>query len=73
MKSDKNNGYFTWRLMHIFLYLAELFLEWEMLETKFLEEIKTHFIFNNFFFENRAFYEIMWKNKVQPDRPQVTI
>jgi len=24
-------------------------------------------------FENRALYEIMWKNTVQPDRPQMTI
>jgi len=34
-----------------------------------------HFVFNNFFFsfENRAVYEIMWKNIVQPDRPQMTI
>jgi hypothetical protein len=23
--------------------------------------------------ENRAVYEIMWKNTVQPDRPQMTI
>jgi len=30
-------------------------------------------MFNKFFFENRAIYEIMWKNIVQPDRPQVTI
>jgi hypothetical protein len=31
-------------------------------------------MFNNFFFsENRAFREIMWKNIVQPDRPQMTI
>ena len=29
--------------------------------------------FNNFFFENRAVYEIMWKNIVEPDRPQMTI
>ena len=28
---------------------------------------------NIFFFENRAVYEIMWKNTVQPDRPQVTV
>ena len=26
-----------------------------------------------FFFENRAVYEIMWKNIVQSDRPQMTI
>jgi hypothetical protein len=25
------------------------FLEWEMFQTKVLEKIKTHFIFNNFF------------------------
>jgi len=30
----------------------------------------THFIFNNFlFFENRAVYEIMWEDIVEPDRP----
>ena len=30
-------------------------------------------MFNNIFFENRAVYEIMWKNIVQPGRPQITI
>ena len=36
-----------------------------------LEKIKTHILcsFNNFFFLNRAVYE-MWKNIVQPARPQ---
>jgi len=33
----------------------------------------THFMFNKFIFENRALYEITWKNIVQPDRPQMTI
>jgi len=28
---------------------------------------------NNFFSENHAVYEIMWKNIVQPDRTQMTI
>jgi len=33
-----------------------------------------HFVFCNFFFpENRAVYEAMWKNTVQPDGPQMTI
>jgi len=27
----------------------------------------------NFFFDNRALYEIMWKNTAEPNRPQVTI
>jgi len=43
------------------------------LETKFVEKIKTHFRFNNSFSENRAFYDIMWKNVIEPDRPQTTI
>jgi len=32
-------------------------------------------MFNNFFFlqKNRALYKIMWKNTVQPDRPQMTV
>jgi hypothetical protein len=32
----------------------------------------THFVFGTFF-EHRAVYEIMWKNTVEPDRPQMTI
>jgi len=28
---------------------------------------------NNFLFENRAVYEIKWKNIVEADRPQMTI
>jgi hypothetical protein len=29
-------------------------------------------MFNNFLSENHAVYEIMWKNTVQPDIPQMT-
>jgi hypothetical protein len=40
-------------------------------QTSVVEKIKTHFIFNNFFFfEYRAVYEIMWKQNTDPDRPQ---
>jgi len=59
------------RKIHLWAYLAQFFLEWEMFQTKFVEKIKTHFGFDNsFFYENRAVYEIMWENKVQPDTPQ---
>jgi hypothetical protein len=49
-----------------------------MFQTKVVEKIKTHILcsvtFSFFFcFENRAVYEIMWKNTVQPDRPQMAI
>jgi hypothetical protein len=37
------------------------------------ENQNTHFTFNNVFFENRAVYEIMWKNAVESGRPQTKI
>jgi len=38
------------------------------------ENHNTHFMFNDFFFfKNRAAYEIILKNIVQPDRPQMAI
>jgi len=40
------------------------------------ENPNTHFTFDNrgfFFFENRAVYEIMWKNIVERGRLQMTI
>jgi hypothetical protein len=33
----------------------------------------TQFKFSNFFFENHAVGELMWKNVVQPERSQMTI
>jgi hypothetical protein len=45
-----------------------------MFQTEVVEKIKTHILRKiPFFFENRAFYEIMWKDIVDPGRPQVTI
>jgi hypothetical protein len=41
-----------------------------MFQTQAVETIKnTNFMFNNFFFENDAIYE-MWKNTAQPGGPQ---
>jgi hypothetical protein len=38
------------------------------------ENQNTHFVFSNFFIsENHAVYEIMWKNIVEPGRPQMAI
>ena len=42
-------------------------------EKKVTEKVETHFVFYSFFFENRAVYEITWKNMVERDRPQMTI
>jgi hypothetical protein len=42
---------------------------------KIIEKIKTTLLCSKAFFppENRAVYEIMWKNLVQPDRSQMTV
>ena len=37
------------------------------------ENKNTIFMFSNSFPENRAVYEILWNNTVEPDRPQMTI
>ena len=44
-----------------------------MFQIKFVEKIKTHFMFSNPPPEIRAVYEMMWKNIVQPYMPQMTI
>jgi hypothetical protein len=47
-----------------------------MFLTKIVEKVKTDIlcsvIFLNFF-ENYAVYEVMWKNTVESERPQMTI
>ena len=43
-----------------------------MFQTKVVEKL-IHFVFNNFPPLNRAIYAIMWKNIVEPGRPQMTI
>jgi hypothetical protein len=37
------------------------------------ENQNTHFLFSNVILENRTVYEIMWKNIVEPGRPQMVI
>jgi hypothetical protein len=44
-----------------------------MFQTKGAEKIKTLFHVQMLLFENHAVYEIMWKNIVEPGRPQMTI
>jgi hypothetical protein len=68
LNSGKNNGYFTWRCRHIHDYISLKYFRQVCRENQ-----NTHFMLNQLFSENRAFYEIMWTNMVQPDRPQMTI
>jgi len=42
-----------------------------MFQTAVVEKIKNTLIFNKFIFENRVVYEIMYKNIVELDGPQM--
>jgi len=44
-----------------------------MFQTKFVEKIKKHILCSVTVFENRAVCEIMWKNSIEPGKPQMTI
>jgi len=44
-----------------------------MFHTNAAAKIKTHFMFNSFFFENSAFYGIGWKSILDTKWSQMTI
>jgi hypothetical protein len=60
--------------LYKFMVLSHLILVRKRnVSEKIAEKIKTHISCIKPFSENRAAYEIMWKNDVEPNRPQVTI
>jgi len=58
---------------HFWPYLALFFSEWQVFQSEFVEKIKTRISNSVTDFENRAVYEIMWKNCIEPDRLQKTV
>jgi hypothetical protein len=55
-------------------YLTGYFLERETFQKNVLEKTKNQqFLLSNLSSENIAVYEVMSKNMVQPDRPQMKI
>jgi len=74
LQSDKNNGYFTRRTIYIYYHISlSSSQNAKMFQTKIVEKIKTHILCSIKFFENRAIYEIMWKDTVEPGRSQMAI
>jgi hypothetical protein len=75
VKSYKNNGYFTWRPTDIYDHTSLKSSQNEKcFRVKLYRKPKhTFHVQKVFFFENHAFYEILWKNRVQPDSPVVTL
>ena len=71
LKRGENNGHFTWRPHS--LHLLSVLLRMRNVQDKSCRENRnSHFVFSNPP-ENRAVYEIMCKNIVEPDRPQMTV
>jgi len=59
---------------HLWSYPTHFFLEWEMSQTKFLEEIRFDILCTvTFKKKNPTVYEIMCKDVVKWGRPQMTI
>jgi len=42
-------------------------------DEKYKEKSKLTFYAPKYFYENRAIYEMIWKNMVDPDRPKMPI
>ena len=61
--------------IHFWSNLGKFFLEWKMFQIKVVEEIEAHILcsITYVFFENRAVYEIMWKNIIERCWPQMII
>jgi hypothetical protein len=56
LKSDKNNGYFTWRPIYVSDHNLFNYSYNEKCWKQICREIKTHILCSKTFFENRAFY-----------------
>jgi hypothetical protein len=54
--------------IHLLYYFPQFFLECETFQTEFVEKTKLRILCSLIFFLNRAFYEIMWRNIVEPGR-----
>ena len=75
LKSDKNNGYFTWRQIYTYDLSRSILLRMRNISDKSCRENRNTFNVQQllFFFENCAVYEILWRNTVDPGRPQMII
>jgi hypothetical protein len=67
LKSNENNGYFTWRLFTFMTLYHKFLRRMRTVSFKSCRENKKHFIFSDFFSKNCAVYEIMSKNMVEPE------
>jgi len=65
--------FYTKTNIHFWSYFAQFFLKLGIFQAKWVEKIKTHFLFSVTVFRDRAVYEKRRKNTVGPDRSQMTL
>jgi hypothetical protein len=68
-KPDRNNGYFTWRLMYTDDDISLNSQNEKCFTQKLQRNPNPQFTFNSFFSENRVVSDTMKKNIVQPHTP----
>jgi len=74
LKSDKNKGTLHEDRFTFFIISRSVLRMINVSDKRYRENQNTDFMLSKFFFlENRAGYEIMWKNIVEADRPQMII
>jgi hypothetical protein len=74
LKSDKNAGYLTWRPIYIFILPRSSLLRMRNVSDSICRENENvRFVCHNFFFGNRAVYEVIWKNIAGLGRPQMIL
>jgi hypothetical protein len=71
LKSDKKMvALYEYQYSFLITSRSLLFRKRNILDKLCRENQNTHFVFSNVISENRAFYDIMWRNVVEPDTPQ---
>ena len=75
MKCEENNGHSTCRQTFLIISRSILLKMRNVSDTRSRENLNTHSTSNTFFFffDYRAVYEIMWKNKAEPDKSQMPV
>ena len=74
LNSDKNTGCFTWRLpsIHNNILLNSSYND-KCFKKKFYRQLNHTYYVPKLLPKNCAIYEVIWKNMVQPDRPQMPV
>ena len=74
LKSDKNNRYFTWRPIHIFITPRSIILRMRNFSENIVEKIKTHILCSITFFQKSCrLWDNVEKNIVERGKAQMTI